>query len=332
MGRLAVFIAMAAGVIAPSPTGPDGLLVLGVAGGRDGRTVTSELAVVVDPRTGRRWSRRLAGGTLCHGPLLAGGDGVVFSGDEGRLPVARTLPLDLGGQARSLGRADVSVPVGSSGRLLIGRARFGRRRTVLGPLRELSQSGRTSVRSRMVLPRWSSVEAGVDGDILVTTNRLLALWDPAAGRPRLSLRGAALLAAGGHRFAWCKGACAGVRVWTPHGALTVSPPTGARPVSWVRGAFSPDDRTLALAVRTGNGVRAAVVDLATGTWTVIRGAPLGEYQAMAWSPSGEWLVFTAARRRLIAWQRGARHALELPGRPRGTVMSVATAPSQPRRG
>jgi hypothetical protein len=326
MGRLAVFFAMAAGVIAPSPTsGPDGLLILGVAAGRDGRTVTRELAVVADPRTGRRWAHRLAGGALCHGPLLPGGDGVVFSGQRGRLPVARTLPLDLRGPSRSLGRADVLARVGSGGRLLVGRARFGRRRTVLGPLRELGRSAVASLRSPIVLPRWSSLEAGVDDDLLVTRDRLLALWDRKAGRPRLSLRGAALLAAGERRFAWCKGACAGVRVWTPRGAVTVSPPAGTRPVRWVRGAFSPDDRTLALAVRTGGGIRAAAVDLATGRWSVIRGAPLGGYQAMAWSPSGEWLVFTASQRRVMAWQSGAQHPLELATRPGGTVMSVATA-------
>lgn len=326
MGSLAVFFALAAGVTAPSlASGPDGLLVLGVAAGRDGRTVTRELAVVADPRTGRRWSHRLAGGTLCHGPLLTGGDGVVFSDHRGRLPVARTLPLDLGGPPRSLGRADVLARAGSSGRLLMGRARFSRRRTVLGPLRLLSRGGQTSVHSRIVLPRWSGLEAGVDGDLLVTSNRLLALWDLEAGRPRLSLRGAMLLAAGERRFAWCKGSCAGVRVWTPQGALTVSPPAGTRPVGWVRGAFSPDDRMVALALRTGDGVRAAVVDLATGGWRVISEAPLGGYRSMAWSPSGEWLVFTASQRRLMGWQRVAQHALELPARPGGTVMSVATA-------
>jgi hypothetical protein len=328
MGRLAVFFAMAAGVTAPTPAGgPDGLLVLGVAAGRDGRTVSRELAVVADPRTGRRWSHRLAGGTLCHGPLLAGGDGVVFSGRQGRLAVARTLPLDLGGRPRSLGRADVLARGGSRGRVLIGRARFSRRRTVLASLREPSHSGSASARSRIVLPRWSSLEAGVDGDLLLAGTRVLALWDRETGRPRLSLRGATLLAAGERRFAWCKAACAGVRVWTPRGARTVSPPARAMPVSWVRGAFSPDDRTLAFALRTRSGVRAAVVDLATGGWTVIRGAPLGGYQAMGWSPSGEWLVFTAAQRRLMAWRTGARHALELPVSPDGTVMSVAIAPS-----
>lgn len=326
MGRLAVFFALAAGLTAPSAaSGPDGLLILGVAAGRDGRTVTRELAVVADPRTGRRWAHRLAGGTLCHGPLLAGGDGVVFSGLRGRLPVARTLPLDLRGPPRSLGRADVLARVGSTGRLLIGRAEFSRRQTVLGPLRELSRSPVASVRSRIVLPRWSSLEAGVDGDLLVTTNRLLALWDRKAGRPRLSLRGATLLAAGERRFAWCKGGCARVRVWTPKGALTVSPPAGARPVRWVSGTFSPDDRTLALALRTGSVIRAAAIDLATGRWSVIRGARLGGYQAMAWSPSGEWLVFTASERRLMAWHSGVQHPLELPTRPGGTVMSVATA-------
>ena len=49
-----------------------GALVMGVAGHSDrSRTVTREWAAVADPRTGSIRKRRLSGGTLCHGPVLA---------------------------------------------------------------------------------------------------------------------------------------------------------------------------------------------------------------------------------------------------------------------
>jgi hypothetical protein len=326
---IAAMLALGAGAVsdeAPA-SAPDGWLVLGVVAGRDGSgAVTRELAVVADARNGRQWSHPLQGGTLCHAPLLVGGDGVVFSGYQGGRAVALTLPLDLGRRPRSLGGADVLARIGSSGRLLIGRARFNGRRTVLGPLREVSASARTRVRSRVVLPPWSRVEAGVDDGLLVSHERRLTVWDRAAGRPRLSLRRASLLAAGERRFAWCRTGCSVVRVWDPDHALSVPAPPGVSPISWIRGALSPDDRRLAVAVGTSNGVRAAVADLLTGSWTVISGGRVGGYQAMAWSPSGEWLVFTADRRHLMAWQLGAGRAVPLPTRPGGTVMSIATAP------
>jgi hypothetical protein len=141
----------------------------------------------------------------------------------------------------------------------------------------------------------------------------------------MSTRGASLLASGGRRFAWCSGACALVRVWTPSGRLTVRAPGGTRPIPWVRGALSPDDRRLALAVRTSSGVRAAVADLAAGSWEVVRGARVAGHRSIAWSPSGRWLVFTAGDRRLMAWRSRAEGPVELPARVPGTIMSVATA-------
>jgi WD40 repeat protein len=159
----------------------------------------------------------------------------------------------------------------------------------------------------------------------VSHERRLTLWDPHRDRARLSIRGASLLAAGARRFAWCGGACTVVRVWTPAGRLAVPAPAGTRPIRWVRGALSPDDRRLALAIRTNTGVRDAIADLATGSWEVVRGARVAGYRSIAWSPSGRWLVFTAGDRRLMAWRSPAEGAVELPVRVPGTIMSLATA-------
>jgi WD40-like Beta Propeller Repeat len=203
-------------------SGPDGLLVLGTVGSRDrSGAVTSERVLVADPRDGTTRSQRLPAGTLCTGVVRSGGDGVVFPSYSGRPVVARTLPLDLRGQPRSLGRA----------------------------------------------------------------------WTPDRDRAR----------------------------------LTVPAPPGTRPIPWISEALSPDGRRLALAVRTSSGVRAAIADLADGSWEIVRGARVVGYRSIAWSPSGRWLVFTAGDRRLMAWRSPAEGAGELPVRVPGTIMSLATA-------
>ncbi len=90
-------------------------------------------------------------------------------------------------------------------------------------------------------------------------------------------------------------------------------------------ALSPDGRRLGLAVRTSSGARAAIADLADGSWEIVRGARVVGYHSIAWSPSGRWLVFTAGDRRLMAWHSPAEGAVELPVRVPGTIMSLATA-------
>jgi hypothetical protein len=210
----------------PPASGPDGLLVLGAVGSRDrAGAVSSELALVADPRTGVVRSHRLPGGALCGGPVLAGGDGVVFYSYRGRHPTALTLPLDLRGSPRSLGRAPAAAPL--------------------------------------------RVERGL-------------------------------------------------------GRLSVSPPANTRLVPWAGRALSSDHRRLAVAVATRAGMRAAVLDLGTRSWTVVAGGRLGGPPSMAWTPSGEWLVFTAGARRLIAWRVGAGRALELGVDAGGRIMSLAT--------
>jgi|SRR5215207_4474970 len=100
------------GAAGPPASGPDGLVVLGAVGSRDrAGAVSSELALVADPRTGVVRSHRLPGGTLCGGPVVAGGAGVVFYSYRGRHPIALTLPLDLRGPLRSFGRAHAVAPL-----------------------------------------------------------------------------------------------------------------------------------------------------------------------------------------------------------------------------
>jgi hypothetical protein len=251
------------------------VLVLGVAGyDREVDAVTREWAVVADPRSGRTRRRRLAGGTLCYGPLLAVGDHVVFSAYRRRQAVARALPLSLSGPTRSLGRADTFAPSAVPGRLWLGRWS---NRPQLLTLREVDAAGPATARAQALLPRFSHLHAATADGFLATGGR----WP-------------------------------------------LRPPPGLRLTSPVA-AFSLDERWLAAGVSVRGCKGVAVVDVRAGRWTLVPDSRLGGYEAMAWSPSGRWLYFTAGDRRLSGWRLGAQHAVPLSIHPGGTVMSIATA-------
>jgi hypothetical protein len=304
---------------------PDGLLVLAV--------LSPERAMVANPRTGETRERRVPGGTLCHGPVLAVGDRVVLSGSRGRRLVARSLPLDLTGAGRSLGAADTFVASETPGRVWLGRwTRLGTR-TARVSLREVDATGRPVVRATVRIPRWGLLEGVVNDGFVLSHERGLTLRRDAA-EPR-SFRGAWLLAAGGSRFAWCRpdagwAACGRLRIWSADTDRTLDPPIGVRPRLGGDAAFSPDRQRLALPVRTGGRDRVAVVDVASGRWNVARGARLADYRSMAWSPSGRWLYFTGSRDRVLGWRVGADRPVPLPIHPGGTVMSIATTAALPR--
>ena len=306
---------------------PDGQLVLGVAGSGP------ERAVVADPRTGLTRERRLPGGTLCHGPLLALGDRIVFSGYRGRRPVARTLPFDLSGPARSLGYADTFTPSASAGRLWLGRwpapkggVQRWSNRAIPVTLTEVDAGGRTIASRRDLLPRFGSLHAEAAGGLVATFGRWLTLRRPGAERPMLRVRDGWFVAAAASRFAWCRGDCPALHVRSRRGQRLLKPPADVRPIP-SGGAFSPDQRQLATAVRVGGRSRAAVVDVASGRWTLVPGGALGGYDTIAWSPSGRWLYFTDSNKGLRAWRLGAERAVPLPVRTGGSVLSIATAPS-----
>jgi hypothetical protein len=321
MGRFAALVALLPALGAPAP---DGELVLGVAHSdrRDG-AVTSEYVAAADPRTGETRARRLAGGALCHGPVLAVGGHAIFSGVRGRRAVARALPLTLTGAARAVGAADTFIPSSATGGLWLGhhRGRAGGGRL---ELRQTDLDGRVSVRASIQTGRWSALHADLGRFFVTTEGRWLTVWDRFLDTARQRMRDGWFVAAGRSRFAWCRGSCARLHVWSRRGGRTFAPPPGVKPLG-PHGAFSPDGLRLATTVSIRNRERVAVVDLRDGRWTFVPGGALGAYRALAWSPSGRWLYFAGADEVVSAWRPGLSGATALPIRPGGTIMSIATA-------
>jgi hypothetical protein len=242
-------------------------------------------------------ARRLAGGTLCYSEVMAVGDRVLYHGQRGRRNVLLSLPLSLEGSPRVL----------SSAR----RAGDGR----VYP--KLPASAR--------LPRWTAIHRVVAGRLLIQSGRRLMLWDHNLEQPVRTIRDGWLLATGHSSFAWCGKDCRALAVWSDGGEQRVRPPRGTSLYTG-HGALSPDGSHLAVPVTEGRRQRAAVLDLASGSWTMVPGGALHQfYAAMAWSPSGEWLYFAGRERRLFAWQVGSNAARRLPADLDGTVMSIATA-------
>jgi hypothetical protein len=299
---------------------PDARLVLGVTG-RSG-----EHAVVADPLSGAVHRRRLSGGTLCHGPLLALGGRVLFGGHRGRLPVLRSLPLTLRGPARSLGRADTFTASATPGRVWVGDwgrpVRRWSNRSLPVELRELDPRGRVTARMRTRLPRFSSLHAATTQGFVGSEGRWLTLRRGA--RELVRVRDGWLVAAGRSRVAWCRGDCRRLIVRGPEGTRALAPPAGARLRGW-GGALSPDDRLLAAPVEVGGRARAAVADLRSGRWTLVPDGGLRGAEGLAWSASGGRLYFTSGDRRLRAWEVGAGRSEALPIRPGGRILSIAAA-------
>jgi len=327
MGRLTAIVGLIAwgaslalgadaGPAGPVAAEPDGVLVIAA--------LSPERAVVADPRTGDTRSRRLPGGTLCHGPLMAVGDRVLWSGLRSGGAVARSLPLTLGGRPRSLSAADSFTRSAAPGRIWLGdwTGRLGRSAGVA--LREIDLEGRMLGRERQPLPRFTMIQAALDDGLLVTHGRRLTLWGRRSGRPLRSIRDGWPIAASGSSFAWCGPRCRGLGVWSRAGERRVHPPAGLK-LQAADGAFSPDGRRLAVVVSRDGSSHAAVIDLESRDWSLVPGVELDDYQALAWSPSGRWLYLAAHQDRLVAWRPGAESAVRLPIQPGGRVMSIDTA-------
>jgi hypothetical protein len=306
--------------------GFDGMLVLGVVGRDDsGAAVHGERIVVVDPRTGDMRARRVPGGTLCYGVPFAVGDRVLFNGNNGRRAEARSLPLTLEGAPRSLGRADTVTPSATPGRVWLGRWRP-RGKGFQVAVREVDPSAGVTARVWTLLPRSTRFEAAFEAGFATGHGARLTLWDRALERPLHSVPDGWLVAAGGSRIAWCAGSCRTIRIWEEDGPRTLAPPAGLRPQAGADAAFSPDGERLALPVTDRSGAsRVAIVNLADGGWTVVPGARVRPYGAIAWSPLGAWVYLTAGGDRILAWAPGMARATRVPVETGGTVLSIATA-------
>ena len=343
MGRFALLALVVAGsalTVAPGAGGGAAAddrsagerLVLAVVGTeRSSSAVHGERVVVADPGSGQVRSRRLPGGTLCHGPLMTAGDRVVYTGYRGSRPALMSLPLALTGAPSPLGRADTVIPSARPGHVWLGRWDQPGKRT-RATFREVAVPGEAATSrawsgsgSAIAGPlpgRWNAFHAALPGGFVVETRRSLALWDGRTARPLRGGHGAWPVASGGPRFAWCRGRCRLVRVRTPAGERVFRSPAHLR-LTGSGGSFSPDGRRLAVAVAKGRRTRAAVLDLRSGEWSMVPGGALSVYGALAWSVTGDRLYIAPRGGGLRAWRPRAPRAETLPIDPRGTVMSIA---------
>ena len=335
MGRFALLALVVAGsalTLAPGAGGGAAAdhgsagerLVLAVVGTeRSSSAVHGERVVVADPGAGQVRSRRLPGGTLCHGPLVAAGDRVVYTGYRGSRPALMSLPLTLAGPPRPIGRADTMIPSARPGYVWLGEWDHTGKRT-RAAFREVAVPGEEATsRIAGALPgRWNHFHAARPGGVVIETRRTLALWDGLTARPLRGGRGAWPVASGGPRFAWCRGRGRLVRVRTPAGERIFRSPAHLR-LTGSGGSFSPDGRRLAVAVAQGRRTQAAVLDLGSGDWSMVPGGALSVYGALAWSTAADRLYLASRGGGMRAWRPGAHHTEPLPIDPSGTVMSIA---------
>jgi hypothetical protein len=302
----AAALALAGGAAESAPEGrPDGRLVLALLG--------PERVAVADPRTGATAFRRLPGGTLCGSTVEAVGGRVVYGDGSG--PVS--LGPDLRGRPRTAGGAHAFTPSSALGRiwaLTLRRPGGDPSRARVRSVRELDLNGRAVRTARMEPPAYGLF--GAAGDLLVFHGtRGVELWDVRSGARVQTLPDAWPVAAGRSSFAWCPGEpCTRVHV---RGRATVRLPERVA-LGSAGAAFSPDGYRLALALTDS---RVAIADTRSGAVTLVPAARLGDYRALAWSPSGDWL-YLAARARLLAYRPGDARPRELPIRTTGTVMQI----------
>ncbi len=279
---------------------------------------------MVDVASGHLTTRRLEGGTLCHGLLMAAGDRAVWLSPAGRQQRAEARTLDLRGPARVLGRADMVLPAGEE-RLWLARLRYGRAIRVVD-VRLVTTSGVTVMRSRHRAPV-GYVQGATARALVVVRDGRGWEWEPRTGRVRRA-PWTWLVAVHGRRSAWCTEGCQRVRLVGPgrdrrSGAVhgwTLDP----------RGSYSADGRLLALGATSlvevaGEGMRIALVDTRTGATRVVPEAVLSSPTAFDWSPSGEWLYFAAPGRRVRAYRPADGRLVTLPRRLPGDILSLAAA-------
>jgi hypothetical protein len=208
----------------------------------------------------------------------------------------------------------------------------------LTAVREVSVDGRVTVPdTRPPEGRWPV--AAVDGNLVFQGDDELLVWDPSTGREVDRLPGQLPVAWDGSLLAWCDGACRSLSMkdLDTGETLTVEPPAGTTGFEALRGAFSPDRRTLAVAVCLGHGEDAdrqlGLIDVGSGRITLVDGATVPTpYVFIDWAPSGESMFITggqnAGPRQIVQYRIGddTAHVLDVSV---GDFYGVATFRSGP---
>jgi hypothetical protein len=309
--------ACAGGQEAPRPASFDGRLFAKVL--RDGGAPV----VSIDLATGHKRIvpfSRLGGGDPPFQLAVTGGH-LVFYGARSyaESQAVYTIDVERPGSPRRLGRPSYFLPSATDGRLWHVRG-ASVSELMVADGRVIARGGRPPCRGLTTL-------AAVEGALVCQARSELRAFDPAGGRVLLRLRGPFPAATWGRLVAWCTEACLRVRVTDVHRhrTMVIAPGEGFRFEATYEGAFSLDGSLLAMPALRGGASGVAVIDLRAHTSRLIPGATLGGYRQLAWSPSGDRLLFTAAPGRLMAWRPGGGRAVPVPVKVRGTIMDMATS-------
>lgn len=206
------------------------------------------------------------------------------------------------------------IPSSASDRVWVGIVDEAQDDGRLTAVREVDTEGAVTVPDTRP-PDGAWPVAAVDGNLVFQQQGELVVWDPSTGREIDRLAGQLPIAWDGALLAWCDEACnsASVKNFGTGGTTTIQPPAGSTGFEALRGAFSPDASTLAVAVRLGEGEDAArqlaLIDVDTGGITLVDEATVTTpYVFIDWAPSGDTVFITggqlAGHRQIVAYRIG----------------------------
>jgi hypothetical protein len=223
----------------------------------------------------------------------------------------------------------VFIPAASPDRIWVGvvdpkRPATDRR---IAAVREVAVDGRVTVADVRPPQGRLPVAATLSGLVFQRPDGQMEVWNPQTGDVVRRLPGEFPVASHANLLAWCRQDCARLHLTdvVTGEDVEVRPPAGTFGFEGYRGAFSPDGKLIAVPVRSDPSPttpdpewRLAVVDVAAGTATLVKGASAHGYVFVDWSPSGTTVFMTGGERfgerTILAYRLGAAGATRLPVR------------------
>ena len=249
-----------------------------------------------------------------------------------------SLDLDLKGPPQDLGESWYFVPSGRDGRVWLTTLDPESPETVrdLEAVREVTVDGAVTVPETGRPPsEGPTILAAVNDGLLFQEDNELNVWDPLAEKVAARLSGPFPADTHGNLVAWCRQECPKLHITdvaTGHD-LAISPSQAFRFEETYDGAFSPGGALLAVPAVTSQGThleghrhQVALIDVKAGTARLVEGSELADdYPAMAWSPSGEWLFFSAGGGRIMAYRPGSDAAIILSAQAPASFIDIAAS-------
>ncbi|MPZ69983.1 MAG: hypothetical protein GEU71_10710 [Actinobacteria bacterium] len=252
------------------------------------------------------------------------GGRIVFRGPSGTEAGAYVIDRDLENDPVLLGKSWYFVPSATVGRVWLTTLDPDSPSTVrdLESVREVTVDGEVTVPETGPPPRASIVGAVRQG--LIVQKDGLQVWDPRTDRIVTRIDGVFPVDTSGDVVAWCDKGCPEIHLTDVANGTdrVIEPPVGVTFSETYNGAFSPDDRFLAVPVRNEEGEQVAVIDVESLSARLVPNSGLSVYQLMTWSTSGDWLVFDTGEGHLSMFHPDTGRSATIPLDPTKTFFSL----------